>query len=714
MTHRIFTSVRLVALLAALLSFHPGFARSAEAKAVRIAIGPFFAPAANDELRNAGKLIPELLTVEMSQATRFQLVEREKILNVWSELNLSSASLVARDNVAKLGRVLACDWLISGSLVQANGHTHVWTKVIDVRNGVVVDLNVTPYERGVVTNVVSQIAAFLNQTGSKPKGRQFVVMDSVVDMNPPHRAKREDWSKRLQALMEKHFLDSGFGVAELAAIGPIFEERRLEAAGLTGNLEGRVKLQSAFWLVDGGCEWVEGQPPRLAVGLRVQRIGGPPQIFRFTNSPNEAVEKDLIAALAAALRNTNTVAKLGPNAEADLLAARGMEKAELRSPFPLRMSQPRNEWEGHKQQIEHRKRLDDNRRSLIANYERTLLREPGNREAKLMLGYGLFGDPDPQKHSRGKELLREVIATKDPKYAQRALQALTNEAMFVEMGKQRAGPPPRPKDWNSLNRAYEENPSDQEAKYDLGAALLGLPRVSQRERGRKMLQEIAASDNPDQAERARKRLAEPEKYPAIQDDPPERVAAEEARLVAQEEEHYREDSTTAARREHFQANFDKFVPVKFEFDGLEFAQIQTLSIQKNKFDYDGKHYCGFRFVVPPWFDGDFTWMYILAKTEAQKEFFAEGFEWYIVPRSGKMAGFDNYQTLEVAKYPGLKKRFPHTMRFICQYLPKRRLKAGQEYAIWFGFNESNLPDISFALTISSERGQKEVGELPVR
>jgi TolB-like protein len=213
MTHRILTSIRLVALLAASLSFHPGVARSAEAKAVRVAVGPFLAPAANDELRNAGKLIPELLTVEMSQATRFQLVEREKILNVWSELNLSSASLVARDSVAKLGRVLACDWLISGSLVQANGHTHVWTKVIDVRNGVVVDLNVTPYERGVVTNVVSQIAAFLNQTGSKPKGRQFVVMDSVVDMNPTHRAKREDWSKRLQALMEKHFLDSGFGVA---------------------------------------------------------------------------------------------------------------------------------------------------------------------------------------------------------------------------------------------------------------------------------------------------------------------------------------------------------------------------------------------------------------------------------------------------------------------------------------------------------------------
>jgi hypothetical protein len=233
-----------------------------------------------------------------------------------------------------------------------------------------------------------------------------------------------------------------------------------------------------------------------------------------------------------------------------------------------------------------------------------------------------------------------------------------------------------------------------------------------------MLVEVAASDNPDQAERARKLLAEPEKYPAVADAPaaPPKgyTSHEEAYDAVVDQQLMKEDAEITARREFLQANFDKFVPVKFEFDGLEFAQIQTLSIQKNKFDYDGKHYCGFRFVVPPWFDGDFTWMHILAKTEAQREFSAKGFGWYIVPRSGKIAGFHNYQTLEVAKYPRLKQRFPYTNRFYCQYLPKRRLKAGQEYAIWFDFNESNLPDISFALTISSERGRKEIGDLPVR
>jgi TolB-like protein len=418
-----------VTVLAMLLAFSPVGLQGGDSNTLRLAVGPFFAPVGSDSLRQASQVLPELLVADLSHMSRFQLVEREKIQAVWSELNLSASGLVERDTVAKLGRVLACDWLVSGSFVQAGGRTHVWTKVIDVRSGVVLDLNAAPYEPGGFTNTIAGIAAFLAKAGSHPKGRQFIAMGPFVDMNPLLGAKREDWSRRISALIEKHFLEAGIGVVEIAAVGPIFEERRLETAGLTGHPESRVKLQAAFWLVDGGCEWVEGSPGKLGVGLRVQRVGGPEQRFRLTESAGEEIEKAVIATITRALADPNLVAQPAPNAEADLLTARGMELATRRSPFQPKTfttATAQTQSDSYKQIQEQKKRFLENRSAAIATYERTVLRDPKNLEAKTMLGYALLGDLQPARREHGKEMLREVVASKDSKYAALAQKHLAN------------------------------------------------------------------------------------------------------------------------------------------------------------------------------------------------------------------------------------------------------------------------------------------------
>src|SRR5436190_1374825 len=146
-------------LLAFAVSWSPFNSSAAEAKPLRVAVGPFFAPVGNDALRQASKVLPQLLVVELSHQSNFQLVEREKVQAICSELNLTAAGLVARENVAKLGRVLACDWLVSGSFVQASGRTHVWTKVIDIHTGVLLDLNDSPYEGGEFAKIAPSIAA---------------------------------------------------------------------------------------------------------------------------------------------------------------------------------------------------------------------------------------------------------------------------------------------------------------------------------------------------------------------------------------------------------------------------------------------------------------------------------------------------------------------------------------------------------------------------
>jgi TolB-like protein len=622
---------------------------AAESKAIRLAVGPFFAPVSEEGLRQASQAMPELLMAELSHQARFQLVEREKVEAIWNEMKLTSSNLVARDTVTKLGHVLACDWLLSGSFVRAGGRTHVWTKVIDIRSGVLLDLNDSPFDPADYGRAVAGIAAFVGNAGSQSKGRQFIALGPFVDMTVPAGVRREDWSRRIAALIERHGHEAGYGVVELAAIGPIFEERRLESAGLTGNPEGRVKLEAAFWLVDGGCGWLEGEPPKLGVGLRVQRIGGPEQIVHFTNAPGASTEKAVLAALSDALAKTNLLAQAGPNAEADLLNTRGMEQATRRSPFSAPMlastvargqGAPRETpGEVDQRAQEQQQRRLEGREAIAANYERLLLRDPDNQEAKRMLAYTWLASADRAKNARAMEMMREVEANKkDPVAADRAHRLLTNAPLLKMIAEYSTHtperPPPRPRHSTVVDPAQPDLRSEPE-----------------------------------------------------------------------------ENEATAARREFLQQHFSKFMPARFEKDGPRMALLQTLSVKGNTFDYQGRHYCGFRFTLPPVLDGDFKWMGLLANRSAPKGLGTYKYEWYIIPKTGKMNGFTGFGEAPVASCAELRQRFPYTQDFFYQSLPLRCLRPGQEYAIWFATEDDDLPDIAFALTI---QGRSEFGSLPMQ
>jgi hypothetical protein len=115
-----------------------------------------------------------------------------------------------------------------------------------------------------------------------------------------------------------------------------------------------------------------------------------------------------------------------------------------------------------------------------------------------------------------------------------------------------------------------------------------------------------------------------------------------------------------------------------------------------------------------WIDGDFEWMYVLAKTEANKDFSTSTLSWNIIPKSGRSEGFDDYWSGGFSGYIFLKAEFQYTHILITQNLDKDRLKPGQTYAIWFSFKEKDMPDIAFAMTIKSNRGTNEFGVLPLQ
>jgi TolB-like protein len=102
--------------------------------------------------------LPDFLMVTLSQENRFQLVERETVSAIWGELHLAEDGLTPADTIGKLGEILSCDWLVSGSFVQTGSGAHVWVKIISTQDSDVIDLQSVPYNQTNLSATTSTIA----------------------------------------------------------------------------------------------------------------------------------------------------------------------------------------------------------------------------------------------------------------------------------------------------------------------------------------------------------------------------------------------------------------------------------------------------------------------------------------------------------------------------------------------------------------------------
>jgi hypothetical protein len=382
----------------------------------------------------------------------------------------------------------------------------VWIKIIDVHSGVIIDIE--QFGLGDVSGLATNITQLISKAAPGGKPRQFIALRPLVDMNRDASFEGADWPGRLTSLIEKHFHAAGYGVVEFAAVMPLFEERRLESVGLTGRAEQRVPLQAAFWLVDGGCAWVSNSTEQLKIALRVQEVGGKEQRINLTSAPDRRAEAAVLDALEKALANRSQGnADETANAESELLARRGNELATRSSPFDRGFTfYGGRGLEAAIRYGQDQERHRQNRRDFLANYQRMLLLDPTNLDAKVWLGMGLLGDEDSAERERGRELLQEVIAANDPRYLARAQGLLSNAQQYAQLAMDNARQRLPSYDLAGLEKAVAANDSDMVAKYNLGALLLRSLSGSDQARGRKLLMEVAASDQADLASRARELL----------------------------------------------------------------------------------------------------------------------------------------------------------------------------------------------------------------
>jgi TolB-like protein len=683
-------------------------AEPAPAKEVRrtVAVGPFFAPDSNENLRKIGSTMPDLLTVELSQQESFHVVEREQVTAIWKELNLSATGLVAPETVARLGHVLACDWLVTGTLVPGSKGTQVWVKVVDVKSGVIVDMEALPVDLRNLEAAVQGIGRFLAKAGTGGQSERFVTLGKFTDLSSD--TTREDWSRRLTTLIEQYCRDRRVGLVERGAVAPIFEEFQFERAGLTGATTNRVRLQPAFWIVDGACKWVNDT--QLKVTLRLQKIGGKEQVIEMVHNAGPQLESAVLDALQPVLMPTREAAteQLGLS-EGKLHNDRGMEGAANNDRFSRLHNFESTDSAASSPQ--HDKDFQDNRRAVLESFEKALLLNPKNVQAKYMLGYALLGDRDAAQRERAKELLKEVVALNDPTYSTRAASNLEHADRFVQnqipveqrrpVADGRSVPGFRPKpntnglpdhiiakiEQEQFEKPYQLDTNNLQLKTDYGWALLRSRNELESARGKKLLTEVAASSDATFSKLAASRLQK------FEDEHPKSIEKQV---------------------EFLEKNFSKLVPMKFEAPTGSDTKIQILHVKDNLIEYKGHYYCGFQFTAPEWLDGDLQWIYFLAKNESNKDLSINKMFWYVLPKSGKQRGAHQWQRGDIPSLPKLKQQFPFSHTLNLMNTDKERLEAGAPAAIWFEFLDQNVCDIAFAMTIDSKRGAEEFGVLPVR
>lgn len=365
----------------------------------RLAIGPFFAPPG--QLQGYAAALPDLLLTEMSGGSRFQLVERDQLNSVLKEQKVTAAGLTSTETILQLGRLLSAEWLVSGSIAPTGTETQVWVKIINMQSGIVADMNAFPYNKTNSLAAVKFMAAFISEAGQKKKPRQFITMGLFQDFTAS--PDRQDLSRRLPAIIERHFHKIGFGVLEREAVAPLLEEYGLASGGFTSSSnKNQVKIQPAFWIVDGGAQWTVDAAEKINVALRVQKVGYQDKVLRFDVRNESDFESSVVQALEKALTETNQVSLSGdPIAEAKVHAVRARALAR----GDVAISSRGSKGDPYEDEAEMHREI---RREL----EAAVLLNPQDRFAKFHLGMELLR-PGLDK-SRGIDLLKEVTAAGPP------------------------------------------------------------------------------------------------------------------------------------------------------------------------------------------------------------------------------------------------------------------------------------------------------------
>jgi tetratricopeptide (TPR) repeat protein len=383
--------------------------RTTNAPRIRLAIAGFTQSEPRSEQRRYDLLLNELLMVRLSQAERFQLIERQEIDAAIQEMSLALTQAWVPAESVRVGKLLRADWLLLGSRFDNSGTNTLIVKIVDAQTGVILDLTAVPALGASLEAEAAIIAGFVENAAprsARTEQRVFLGIGGFENLGVNHRYP--ELRASLCAYLERTYQGTRFSVVERSMVNPLLTELRLNLAGLTEGAATTNSAQPAFLLVDGTYQSFHEEHTQINLILRVQEVGGGQRLFSLTETPGARLNQRISTLLNGALDGLRRdAARITRKEEAAIQVTRGIERARLESAGD---SYNYNYLGGHDPTvggIEQTKRQKNIAEAMEA-FEAALLLDPDNTEAKVNLAICLL-DPKVNRRKASREYLAEVI-----------------------------------------------------------------------------------------------------------------------------------------------------------------------------------------------------------------------------------------------------------------------------------------------------------------
>jgi len=394
----------------------------APSQRVRLAVGSL--GFADDQ---ANRQLGDLVVAGLSSVGNLELVERTSLDRALREAEMSLSGLVRPKEAIRVGKLVRADWFLLGNTVKVNGTNITVARVVDARNGLMRDVRASTTSQP--TKMADELAGFVREcraAATTPKPQVYLAIGAFADVGV--NSRQAQFPSQLRAHLTRTLPSANLTLLERELVTAILDEVRLDLAGLTESSETNapVKMQSAFWLVDGSFQSYETTGFEVEVSLRVTRIFGrstTPQILR--GPPGEKLYDEIGSVVRGTLTKASAEALVPTRrSEAREQLARGKELFKFTTgaddPALFAWHGLNNVASRHQSPDQRRRNLEEAARAL----EAALLLDPTNGETRLYLGASL-ADETMSHPEKGLDVLRELAAdTQQKRWAMSAGQAL--------------------------------------------------------------------------------------------------------------------------------------------------------------------------------------------------------------------------------------------------------------------------------------------------
>ena len=407
---------------------------------VRLALGSL---GLADEEQN-GRL-SDLVLGELNGAQGLDLVERQSLEAVLSELNLSLSGLVRARDAVRVGKLLKVDWFLLGTAAKINGANSIVIRVVDARTGILRDAGVFPGGKP-MAQLAGDIAAFARQSrqnAAVAKSPVFLAIGALQDLSVNNR--QAAFPNQLRGYLTAAYQGGKVTLLEREYVETLLQEARLDLAGLTEEsaTNAPAPMQSAYWLVSGCYQSFETTNIEVEMTLEVQRIFGLTKQVTLRGPVGEPVNRQVKEAIDKIMDQNQGMIVSTRMSEVRAQMHLGKElsrvvnfKEDPDLVFPqFRDSQYFDSDTGNlipQTGLKRRRNLEE----AIRAFETVLLLDAGNREAKMYLA-ACFRSPIIQRDEEARHEYREIIEAgvqdRWSGLAQRALVAsFRNRFSFID------------------------------------------------------------------------------------------------------------------------------------------------------------------------------------------------------------------------------------------------------------------------------------------